>query len=181
MVCYDVGANVGFYTLLLSRLVGPHGSVVAFEPLPSNVLALRRHIELNHCTNVVVKAIALSNHDGEARFAESPSNSMGRLSEDGALVVSCQRLDTIVSGGCPPPDVLKIDVEGEEAKVLEGAQEILQTARPIVFLATHGPSQHVASIALLKGNGYHIEGLAGEPIDSTDELIATQSKPPFPG
>jgi hypothetical protein len=80
MVAYDIVANVGFYTLLLSDLVGPQGITVAFEPVPGNCDFLRRHIAVNHCENVVILELALADFDGTARFSPSRSNSEGHLS-----------------------------------------------------------------------------------------------------
>jgi hypothetical protein len=64
---YDLGANVGFYRLLASVLVGAHGHVFCFEPLPANVAVLKRHIEINRLTNCTVLPFAVSASDGEAR------------------------------------------------------------------------------------------------------------------
>jgi FkbM family methyltransferase len=172
MVCYDVGANVGFYTLLFSHLVGTGGRVLAFEPFPRNVSLLRRHVELNRCANVTVFDAAVFDHDGTALFEEAPSASMGRLSDRGSFAVECRRLDKVIGEGFPPPDLIKIDVEGAEGSVLAGAAEILQKYAPLIFLATHGRQQHQDCIALLKRYGYSVRGVAGEAADQTDELIA---------
>ncbi|NQV00191.1 MAG: FkbM family methyltransferase [Parcubacteria group bacterium] len=59
-VVYDIGANVGFYTLLASKIVGVQGRVFAFEPLPENIFYVRKHVELNHCDNVVIIEAAVS-------------------------------------------------------------------------------------------------------------------------
>jgi len=177
MVCYDVGANVGFYTLFFSHLVGIGGRVLAFEPFPRNVALLRRHIELNHCANVTVFDAAVADREGTTLFEEAPSASMGRVSDHGSLAVECRRLDKVISEGFPPPDLIKIDVEGAEGAVLAGAVEMLQKYAPIIFLATHGPEQHQDCVAILKQHGYSVGGAAGEAADQTDELLAVPAHP----
>jgi len=163
MVVYDIGANVGFYTLLASRLIGPTGHVYSFEPLPRNVGYLECHIALNGLGNVSVTSAAVSDYDGRARFKESHP-AMGGLSEDGELEVVTVRLDSL---DLRQPDVLKIDVEGAEAEVLRGALETLSRHRPTIFLATHGVTPHGACVSLLSGLGYELTELG-----SADELLA---------
>ena len=77
---FDIGAHVGFYTLLSSILVGPNGHVYAFEPLPRNLKYLKEHLRINKITNVHVFELAVSNLSGEGQFFEGPNSSMGRLS-----------------------------------------------------------------------------------------------------
>lgn len=75
-VVYDLGANAGFYTLLASKLVGRSGHVVAFEPLPENLAALRRHLELNGVDNVTVMDAAVWSSGGTVRFTPARHRSM---------------------------------------------------------------------------------------------------------
>ncbi len=67
-VVYDVGANVGFYSLLASACVGPAGRVFAFEPLTANASLLERHAQINHLTNITIHPFAVSDHSGKMRF-----------------------------------------------------------------------------------------------------------------
>lgn len=82
MVCWDVGAHVGFYTLLLAELVGPDGRVFAFEPLPGNLELLRRHVEMNGYRNVRVVPAALGDFDGEGEFEEGRAARWGGLRQE---------------------------------------------------------------------------------------------------
>ncbi|HYW45001.1 MAG TPA: FkbM family methyltransferase [Bryobacteraceae bacterium] len=173
MVCLDVGANVGFYSLLFSTFCGEAGEVVAFEPLPANCDVLRHHIRINRCSKIRVEPMALADFDGEARFRPGIDKFTGRLSPDGTLVVACARLDTLMDRGLVrPPHIVKIDVEGAEMEVIRGAAGTLRSFRPILFLATHGEEVHRGSCALLRGLGYRIRGVGGLDPQQTNELVA---------
>jgi FkbM family methyltransferase len=157
---YDIGANVGIYTLLASRLSGPKGMVYAFEPLPRNVKFLRRHVALNHLQNCTVIESAVGNCVGSRRFsAENWEASMAHLAADGEMVVPMTTLDTCIYGEhrLRRPDVLKIDVEGAELEVLEGAHRAITEFHPKIFLEIHGTQLHVDCCAILKAQGYAIE------------------------
>ena len=135
---WDVGANVGYYTLLASRRVGPTGHVVAFEPLPANLAFLRTHIHNNALSNVQVVPKALGSSTTHARFEVHPVRSMGKLSAGGNLEVEVIAGDNeIAHGRLPVPDVIKMDIEGGEVEALPGLQAALEKAR-VVFVATHG-------------------------------------------
>ena len=144
MVFFDVGANVGYFTLLASRLVGPTGRIFAFEPLRRNLTYLRRHIAMHNLENVTVVEVAVSDSEGFATFDPGSNASSGRLSQQGSVHVQTVSLDKEISAGrLPVPDILKIDVEGAEVQVLDGLKKTLETARPKVCLDIHsflGPS-----------------------------------------
>lgn len=171
-VMFDLGANVGFYTLLAARRVGPGGRVVAFEPLEGNVAYLRRHLRRNAVANVEVIQAAVADRPGTARFAPHRSNAMGRLSDSGDLEVPVVSLDALFeAGSLPRPDVLKIDIEGAELRALRGAERLLRTARPCILLATHGPELRQACCDLLRGLGYVVTTLDDSEAGA-DEIVA---------
>jgi len=172
-VIFDVGANVGFYTLLSSVLTGSEGRVYAFEPLPANAALLRRHVEMNGIRNAVVEELAVSDTCGSAFFEIHPSNAMGKLAESGTLKVKKASLDELVNNGeLKPPDVIKIDVEGEELGVLRGAGQVLARFHPKLFLATHGPGVHQDCCEFLTGMGYRLTPIGHENLGESDELLA---------
>jgi FkbM family methyltransferase len=112
-VVYDIGANVGFYSLLASLCAGPTGRVYSFEPLPRNVADLKKHIAMNHLANCEVIEAAVSDVNGTVRFDSSRPRTMGWLSEAGNQVVRAVCLDSLYSSNSIlPPNVMKIDVEG---------------------------------------------------------------------
>jgi len=172
-VVFDIGANVGFYTLLASVLVGPEGQVIAFEPVPRNIDFLRKHVRLNRIDNVEIMEVAVSDAFGVATFDLGPDSSQGRIAKGGELNVQTVCLDGLISAGEKPvPDYLKIDVEGAEMSVLTGAQNLLKGAHPAIFLATHSPALHQQCLAFLRSLGYTVQAVDGQPIEKTDELFA---------
>jgi len=161
-VVYDIGANVGFYTLLAAHLVGRAGSVVAFEPAARNVGYLRRHVELNAFTNVRVLEVAVSDRVGTAVFQTGPTFSEGRLVEGDSLGPGQCRIelvaldDLLADGDVPLPHMLKIDVEGAEYAVLCGAVNLLERGRPEILLSTHSTAVRNECVQLLTQLGYYV-------------------------
>jgi FkbM family methyltransferase len=171
-VFYDIGANVGFYSLLAARLV-PSGKIYAFEPLPSNLCYLRRHLELNQTSNVEVFDLAISDQVGTAFFEEAACRLMGRLAREGTLGVHTATLDSLVlQERIAPPSVVKMDIEGAELLVLRGASDCIQRYRPVIFLATHGGEVHQACCGLLESWGYECELLGGAAVEDRGEVVA---------
>src|SRR5215469_6631118 len=155
MTIYDVGANVGFFSVIAARLLGPKGRVICFEPLPENFRQISHNAMLNGFTNIQVIEKALGNFDGEASFWTSGEPTWGKLVSTGKtpdkmtgeIMVPVRRLDGIVAdNGLPTPDVIKIDVEGAEADVLAGAVEILRRNRPALLIELHGTNAAVAKL-----------------------------------
>lgn len=164
-VVYDVGANVGIYSLLASLRAGSSGRVYAFEPLERNLRYLRRHVTLNNLQNCVILEKAVCNREGTVPFSAARWNSsMARLSPEGEILVPSTTLDACIYGEMSfrPPDIIKIDVEGAELEVLEGANRALTEFHPKIFLETHGTQLHANCRAFLMGKGYTIEEQNGQ-------------------
>lgn len=173
-IVYDLGAHVGFYSMLASVISGPQGRVISFEPLPSNLKFLREHLRINNMENVEVFEAAVSDGEGEACFAEGLGSFDGRLAENGAIHVRTVTLDGLLaSGRIPPPDFIKIDVEGGEVAALQGALSLLKTYHPTLFLATHGPEIHQQCLELLEGLGYNLLFTDGKDRVASSEALAT--------
>ena len=159
-VVYDVGANVGVYSLLASLQVGTSGKVYAFEPLERNLRYLRQHIALNNLQNCIIFETAVSNTEGTRPFSAAGWDaSMARLSSDGDILVPSTTLDSCIYGenGLCPPDIIKIDVEGAELEVLEGASRTLTEFHPKMFLEIHGTQLHADCRTFLLAKGYDVE------------------------
>lgn len=168
---YDVGANVGFYSLLSSFRVHP-GKVVAFEPIPSNVSYIFKHLEMNHVQNVRVLQMAISNEIGTANFQSEETGAMGRLDSAGNVQVQVSTLDTLIhSEQIPPPDYVKMDIEGLEFDALLGARDCFEKFRPTLFLATHGAEVDAQCRKLLRSWNYDVREVGVQSADRGD-LIA---------
>jgi FkbM family methyltransferase len=176
-IVYDIGANVGFYSLLASRCVGSTGQVHAFEPLPENLVYLEKHIRLNQCTNVSIHRVAVSDRSAKLCFQQGSNRSTGQLAEHGDLEVNAISLDEFVyRDSNSVPNIVKIDVEGAEVQVLHGARRLLQSNPPIIFLATHSSQLHATCCELLLSAGYRLEGVDGRQVEMTNELICYPAK-----
>jgi FkbM family methyltransferase len=145
-VVLDIGANVGVYSLLMARWVGPSGKVYAFEPAPQTLQDLRAHVAMNKMSErIEVVGQALSDQKGEAVFyahSVSGENSLNpgfakRLSEAQALKVPVTTVDDFCESNNIAPTLLKIDVEGFEFHVLRGAQKTLFRHRPSLVIEMH--------------------------------------------
>lgn len=134
MQVLDVGANIGLYSLLLARLAGRIGCVLAFEPEPNLFAILRENCVSNNATNIVAFPCALGRVKRLASFHRSAFNSgdnrLGHaLGEDNALEVRVERFDDLQPNS--KPDFVKIDVQGHELAALSGMERAL-SANPNV-------------------------------------------------
>ena len=133
MAAVDVGANIGYYLLLIESAVGAAGSVVCFEPDPGNLQELRRNLDANAFGNARVVAAAVGAADGAATL-RSGINAAVAADGTGDCEVPLVCLDSALGGRV---DFLKIDVEGYEGQVLDGARRLLAEQRPALFLEVH--------------------------------------------
>jgi FkbM family methyltransferase len=168
----DIGAHVGYYTLLASMLAGETGSVWAFEPEPTNAAFLRQHMYLNNCGNVHVEEVAVSNSSGRARFVCGKGSGTGHLDGAGDMEVHTVRLTDFCAARGIRPSALKIDVEGAEAEVIAGARELIRSNRPVIFLSTHGAALHRQCTTWLRDDGYSLHPILGGDIDNATEILA---------
>jgi FkbM family methyltransferase len=167
MVALDCGAHIGEYSLLFSRLVGPGGAVHAFEPDPRVFEFLKWNVERNGLTNVTANMLALSSSGGRADYALHPDATCSALAEfdgDGAggvetVEVSTTSLDAYApEHGLERVDAVKIDVEGAEGAVLEGAARILERMRPVlVFVECHTAAAGSDVRRALERAGYELD------------------------
>ena len=130
-VVFDIGAHVGFYTLLSSRLVGHRGRVVAFEPVPENLAFLEKHLAINSISNVDIIEAAVSDRDGQVGLSSGPSSSMWHFDARGVLNVRAHCLDELVlNAKLPAPDLIKMDIEGAELLALNGSAGVIDRYHP---------------------------------------------------
>ncbi len=184
----DVGANVGYFTLLGAKCVGGHGKVYSFEPLPAVRRRLEENIQMNQFSHCEVHALAASNVEGTREFFVGPRDHLGvsslRRLEDASetLTVQTATLDEVL-----PLDIqvalIKIDVEGSECHVLEGMQAILARSRPDIILEVtpeylanldRSPKQIEELLGVFGYRPFAIEHTGLRPLSSLDEAAGSQ-------
>jgi FkbM family methyltransferase len=183
----DVGANIGYFTLLSAKLVGAQGVVHSFEPTPKVYALLLRNVDVNGFQNVQVHETALADYVGEARFFcypnRSDQNSLRQLTGETSRVLDVRvtTLDALFADSSRKLSFIKIDVEGAEFSVLKGARRLLASHRPLVlFEVSHHQQKHGVSggdlAAFLKDFGYACYTVGPQPLKpyrhSADEIIA---------
>jgi FkbM family methyltransferase len=138
-VFFDIGANVGFYSLAVGSRF-PEAKVIAFEPIPNTFRELTRNVALNRLQNVTMLSVGLSDCSVEAPFyydaAVSGASSGAPLGpEFNTEVITCpvETLDAFVERTGIVPDLIKCDAEGAELKVFRGAVKTLSHSKPMVF------------------------------------------------
>lgn len=178
----DVGANIGYFSLVAAKLVGPSGKVIAFEPIPQNCALLEKSIALNGFDNIEVRRVAVANTNARLRLTQLDRRNSGsfRLARDPSVSrevfdVEGQRLDDALAG--ETVDVIKIDVEGAEGLAFQGMRRTLETSQPIVVME-YSPAalQDISGIsgeALLQG--FADLGYAFEDVASFDGRFRSQT------
>ncbi len=170
MVFYDIGANIGFFTLIAARLVGDQGKVCAFEAEPDAFQRLKENIERNNFRNVVAVESAVWSTTGSVTFlrsdpSRSPDRGLGRVAasaKDGdRIVVPSVALDDFVRTA-PPPHFIKCDAEGAEVEIFRAAKRVLGHYKPTVVCETHSPQTAQALEELFRGFAYVLKVLDGD-------------------
>lgn len=178
-VIYDLGANIGYVSLLFARVTGSDGQVFAFEPLPANQERLQKNLALNNDLKVTLIPNAISDKNGSTTFMVHSSGGMGKLKDAAGreqgfaneISVQTIALDDFASTH-PAPHLVKIDIEGGEVLALRGMQSLLKNERPILFLELHGLEATAAAVDRLRASRYHINWMHGDyaEIHSPSEL-----------
>jgi FkbM family methyltransferase len=165
--CLDIGGHAGYLAIIMARLVGPQGRVVAFEPVPENFAALKENIELNGLANVTVECVAMGEKEGSMELICAKDQSLSWTAsaagysmpaEPVRISVPVLSLDRYLQRHPLRPALLKIDVEGAELLVLQGARETLREIRPLVLVEIHdlGEQHRYEVLALLEDCGYNV-------------------------
>ena len=190
-VVFDVGANIGYISLLLAKAVTAAGHVYAFEALPNNYSRVQKNIQANSFQATITPIhAAVIDATREVTFLVGPSNGMGKVSgsagrqevvyEESLTVPGLSLDDFVYQQGNPAPQVVKMDIEGGEVMALPGMQRILQESHPLMLLELHGPESAQAARDILTGAGYRLCSMApgypdvpaGETLDWKAYLIA---------
>jgi FkbM family methyltransferase len=170
VVVYDLGANMGYFTLCMARRVGPDGRVFAFEPDPEMADRLERNAELNGIGNVTLVRAAVWCEEGWVTFRRSdprisPDRGLGQILPGSEQQGDRISVPTITLDGfsvwAPPPGLIKCDVEGAEVEVFDGARSLLERARPVIICEMHAPEKGTHLLKLFRSLGYACSWLDG--------------------
>ncbi len=162
-IAADIGAHMGFDTLHMARLVGPCGHVHAFEPDPINYRKLSLNCQLNDLNHVTCHNLALSDQTGDVQFQAygTTTSHIATSPKSGTITVSTCVLDEVLNhSGVNQLDLVKLDVEGAETKVLQGAKNTLKNLRPIWLIEIHSAENLTGCGRLLLAANYHIESVS---------------------
>jgi FkbM family methyltransferase len=164
---YDIGANIGYITILLADTVGEDGRVYAFEALPKNVHRLQENISINYLDKrVKIISSAIADRSGHMSFLVGPSGGMGKL--DGSAgrqglvysesieVLSLSLDDFIYKQNHIAPSFIKIDIEGGEVLAMKGMHQLLAEGCPVIFMELHGEEAARITWDTLSSFGYRI-------------------------
>lgn len=184
----DIGANIGYYTLLCARRAGPAGQVYAFEPEPENFSLLQQNVRRNGYNNVQLENAAVSNTTGNLNLFISQENHgdhrvyASETDERRTVSIRAVRLDDYFADDPPLIDLLKMDIQGAEGRALEGMKTLLQCRPPRAILTEFWPlglrragTNASDMLRLLESMGYqlaHLDERRGEPVSiSATELL----------
>lgn len=177
-VVVDVGTYIGRFTLIASKCVGKSGKVIGVEPNPENFEIVRRNVQMNQSTNVVLLNAAASNREGILRMYKGPAGGWTTIQpiSDRFFDAPCIKLDTSLEKlGIEKVDWMKIDVEGAGLLVLEGSARILRRSEDLkLIVEIHTWTDEAKIIDLLEQYGYRARRL--EPIAKIYHIMATKKR-----
>ena len=193
-VCIDIGAHIGYYTLLASRLVGPRGHVYAFEPSPRSYGALHANLDRNKVTNVTAIRAAVGEDAGPAELYEGPGTNTGGATMQVVLADRRGLREPVavdvrpVTAAIPAADLrrvraVKIDVEGAEVDVLRSLAPVFAEAPHLAVFVELNPkwipgiTEYVADLCASQGfvarrirSGYTLEGLFPDRLSEPEHI-----------
>ncbi|MCG8457266.1 MAG: FkbM family methyltransferase [Holophagales bacterium] len=182
-VVYDVGANIGLYSVPMARATGREGRVYCFEPNPVCVSYLHVNLVANGCTQCEIVPLALGDRGPNVSLTVNFANSLVGVIEKSPLygtkpgqeiVVQAGTLDAVVKFfPIPAPDVVKVDVEGAEAAVIRGMEGLVRDRRPLLLLEIHGGTAAFEVSEVLDRYAYSYEDAeSGALYPDRDTLMA---------
>jgi FkbM family methyltransferase len=169
-VCYDLGASIGYLSLLMAKKAR---RVYAFEPAPHAAAELQKHAAANGFAHITVVPHPVSESRRLVTFALTDNAYGSSISADPKwpkLQLTTVTLDDFARDHAPP-DFVKLDVEGEEGRVLEGARAILRDRPPVICCELHSveAARHVC--AILSAHDYRLTDLAGRPFVVPSHIV----------
>jgi FkbM family methyltransferase len=182
-ICWDIGANIGFYTCLFATLVGNKGRVIAFEPVSATIDFLRENVYLNSINNVTLKEVALGDAPRRQQiFLELPANAEGTVSLNTTSGKHSEMIDvdTIdnLSASLPVPDFIKIDVEGYQMKVLAGGAKFFSNHSPMIMAELCDQDQVLMNDTqvFLRSHGYLIYEFRKHSLKRCENILEAKGR-----
>jgi FkbM family methyltransferase len=169
MVVYDIGANVGYVSVMFGRITGAEGSVFCFEALPENQNRLNDNLELNkELTNFVSVPIAVADKSGKVSFMVHNSDDMGKIKgssgreetyQDAIEIDAISIDDFVFDQKNTPPNLIKLDIEGGEIFAIPGMMRVIHKYQPTLIVELHGPKCAEVAWEFLASEQYTIHQL----------------------
>lgn len=179
-VVYDIGAHVGYFSIIFGKLVGAAGAVYAFEPVKENYEFILQHISINRMANVTATNAGIGATSGTACFATENHTATYHRTDSGSVRVPVYNLEEYVRDNhLPPPDLIKMDIEGEELYVVPSILDFVIRHRTKLLISTHENGSAGVLGKLLSDNGFSVRPLqwASHPAErnvaSATLLLAT--------
>ncbi len=179
-VCYDIGANIGYHTLIMAHSVNNGGLVYAFKPIPEVCEVLTRNAQINNLHNVVVVNKVVSRESGTLSLIRNIDIDQAILSAETkkknplreTITCAATTIDEFVAAGNRSPSFLKIDVEGAEVDVLAGSIDTLKKYHPIIVCETHGVARAHGVYEILTDLNYELFCVNADmvPIESITQM-----------
>lgn len=171
-VFYNIGANAGFYAVIAARAVGHEGKVYAFEPTPELAERVEYNAHLNTFENVHVIEAAVTNMTGRISFGSRGfhvNNSIRNAQNYNHIEVKAVSIDHW-SAHYDPPDLIMMDIEGEELNALRGALSTIKKYRPAIMVEVHWLGEDFLDFIKehIEALGYTVQTYDGEriPVDT---------------
>lgn len=177
MVCVDIGANIGYYALLESKIIGSTGKVIAIEPAPNTFNYLEKNLKYRHQSKFQTHNFACSDIDATSNFLINEKSNISKIVNesdtilDGTkkILVKTKKLDTILLENENQIDFIRMDIEGNELKVILGAKNIIKKFKPIIQTEIHskilGMSQTKSLLEFFKDQNYEITSFMIRELD----------------
>ncbi|MFM9945498.1 MAG: FkbM family methyltransferase [Bacteroidia bacterium] len=168
---FDIGANVGLHSYFVERCISDV-KIYSFEPLPENVEYIKETILLNKLKNINLIESAIGSETKKIYFEIGTNNFQGKITENKTSIeVKLITLDEFCYSNNIFPNVLKIDVEGAEIDVLQGAIKLIEEKRPIFIIELHIPAKDILVSKFLLDNNYEIYTLNDRAKTKSDKLL----------
>ena len=176
-VVYDIGAHIGYTTVLFAHYLKGTGAIHAFEILPSTAKLLQNTVEANHFQNIVIHAVGLGAEEAIQQLSIGPTamTSIRATQREGQRAERCEivALDKYRhKQGLPRPALMKVDIEGAEIQFLQGSLELIDECQPTMIIEFHSKDLLQQGYSLLTSLGYQLHNEHGELTEDSIEGIS---------